>query len=123
VSRARLDPAAVPAHRHKARPRTALPARITDNLDGRTFDPSKVAREVAFICGPEILKRLNRIQRAADGVTPAGSQDVPPQNFGLRRVDQAEPQEATEPRPVTGRAAESGAHGRSGPNHSSGGKP
>lgn len=48
------------AYRHKARPRTALPLRITDNLDGRMFDPAKVAREVTFLLGPELLKRLNQ---------------------------------------------------------------
>lgn len=111
------------AFRHKARPRTALPLRITDNLNGRVLDPSKVAREIAFVFGPEILKRLsdkNRIQRAAGGVTPAGSQDVPPQSCGLRRVAQADSEVATEPGLSPGVLSSETAHGRSGPNHSNG---
>lgn len=50
----------MPAYRHAPRPRTALPVRITDNLNGRVLDPSKVAREIAFVFGPEILKRLQQ---------------------------------------------------------------
>jgi hypothetical protein len=55
VSRARLESA--PA---RTRARTAPPAVLTDNLNGRSFDARAVAREVGFVLGPEILKRLQR---------------------------------------------------------------
>lgn len=56
MSRARPELVPAPVRR----PRTALPARITDNLNGRALEPSKVAREITFVLGPEILARLQR---------------------------------------------------------------
>lgn len=112
------------AFRHKARPRTALPLRITDNLNGRVLDPSKVARAITFGIGDEILKRLSdktRIQRAEGGVTPAGL-DVPHQSSGeSARSPQADPNGATEAGLSPVALPSQTSHGRSGPNHSNGG--
>lgn len=46
------DRPAVPTFRSKH------PLTITDNLAGRSFDNAKVARELVFVMGPELLKRL-----------------------------------------------------------------